>query len=115
MNSLFFCRSSFFQVHYGCHPQQIVMTDPTVCTLYDTRSQGDGVDLFEVPSNRVLHSNERLITSIQSRDFTHYVLAHHTLLGIDERYPKLVSSVTLPCYLVICLSVESLFLSKLWD
>ncbi|XP_067942085.1 uncharacterized protein [Watersipora subatra] len=79
--------SSLETVHYSCHPRQLVMTDPTVCSLYDTRSRMH-MDLFEVPSNTFLQKEELLVTSLQSRDFTHHILAQHTLLSVDERFPK---------------------------
>lgn len=66
------------------------MTDPTICALYDTRSgsRSSSVDLFEVPSNSLLHREERLVTAAHGTGFIHHILAHHTLLSVDERFPK---------------------------
>ena len=63
------------------------MTDPTVCSLYDTRSR-TSVDLYEIPGNTLLHEDERLVTSVYAKDFIHHVLAHHTLISVDERFTK---------------------------
>lgn len=67
-----------------------MLTDPSVCFLYDARTRQTRLDLFEVASNKLLQMNERLVTSARSSDFITHVLAHHTLITVDERFPGLV-------------------------
>ena len=76
------------QVHYGSHPRHLVLTDPTVCSLYDVRAGQSSLDLFEVPSNRLLQMDERIVTATKSADFTHHILSHHSLITVDERFVK---------------------------
>lgn len=103
---------SLSQVHYGCNPSQLVLTDPTVCSLYDIRSHKTCMDLFEIPSNTLLHEEERLIMSAPGRDSIHHILSHHTLLSVDERFTKYpVLYQVLPCLswpsLMSCASLDS--------
>ena len=102
----------YLQVHYGCNPSQLVLTDPSVCSLYDIRNHKVSLDLFEIPSNKLLHQEERLVMSSPGRESLHHILSHHTLLTIDERFAKYpVLYQVIPCVswpaLMSCQSLSS--------
>ena len=102
----------YLQVHYGCNPSQLVLTDPSVCSLYDIRNNKVSLDLFEIPSNKLLHQEERLVMSSPGRESLHHILSHHTLLTIDERFAKYpVLYQVIPCVswpaLMSCQSLSS--------